>query len=104
MRKSAGGDIGIDIMRKYAKPEKGQRLLPSEVWAAVDELSRKKHLTFTEKEELSVLQYTQQQMRMMYSKGPEPKDINSIEHQGYINQLNRKPITLLGYVPEDVNP
>ncbi len=75
------------MMKKYATGEHGTKLTPSDVWSGVDTLSHKTNLSTSEKEELTILKFTQQQMREMYPKGPEPSDHSSAAHKAYINQL-----------------
>ncbi len=85
-------DYSQDIMNKYAKAEPGKRLLPSEVWSAVDSLSKKPNLSKDEKEELDILKYSQEQMRAMYPKGPAPTDHHSPAYREYMDRLDRIPM------------
>lgn len=85
--------LGNDIMAKYAKAEPGKRLLPSEVWSAVADLSKKADLSPVEREELSILKYTQAQMREMYPHEKEPADHNSQAHKDYMKALQAIPIS-----------
>jgi hypothetical protein len=91
MVKRGPDKLAQDIMDKYAKEEPGKRLLPRDVWGAVDALSHKKDLTKLDKEELEILQATQTQMREMYPTGKEPTDHKSAAYKNYIAKLEAIP-------------
>ena len=57
------------------------------------DLSKKADLSPVEREELSILKYTQAQMREMYPHEKEPADHNSQAHKDYMKALQAIPIS-----------